>query len=224
MKEIFTAGFPRSGNTWLGRCLSDLLSAPIQDAPTSPIKSQFAREIKGDFIIRKSHWDYRTWLRVKESDLTGEDAYVIFIQRDPRDVAVSMKFYYRMQNIGDAMAVMENSDYNNFIYEWVHGNPRIYVTYEQMHANLTHLLSDMYFYFTGEYLDSETANLITERQSFENHRKLNSHMQRKGIVGDWKNHFSRSEAKVFASIFNPAILENGYEIDPEWWKLDWSKI
>jgi hypothetical protein len=35
MKEIFTAGYPRSGSTWLNRLLGDLLDSPLQ-VPNTP--------------------------------------------------------------------------------------------------------------------------------------------------------------------------------------------
>ena len=44
------------------------------------------------------------------------------------------------------------------------------------------------------------------------------HFMRKGIVGDWRNHFDRETAKMFNDHFGQFMLEQGYVDDLEWWK------
>lgn len=41
---------------------------------------------------------------------------------------------------------------------------------------------------------------------------------RKGIIGDWRNHFNRRLGEIADDLFNPLMLELGYETNPDWWK------
>ena len=40
--------------------------------------------------------------------------------------------------------------------------------------------------------------------------------QRKGIVGDWKNHFSESNKERFKAKFGHLLIEFGYEKNMNW--------
>jgi hypothetical protein len=39
---------------------------------------------------------------------------------------------------------------------------------------------------------------------------------RKGVVGDWRNHFSREAAETFQQLFGAALVRLGYEADDRW--------
>ena len=41
---------------------------------------------------------------------------------------------------------------------------------------------------------------------------------RKGVAGDWVNHFTKDTSKLFQELAGDALLALGYEKDPEWWK------
>ena len=40
---------------------------------------------------------------------------------------------------------------------------------------------------------------------------------RKGIVGDWKNYFSREAGEVFDRHCGDVMVRLGYEADRDWW-------
>jgi hypothetical protein len=44
---------------------------------------------------------------------------------------------------------------------------------------------------------------------------VNSHL-RKGVPGDWKNHFGEEHIRVFKTRYNDLLLTLGYEDDPDW--------
>lgn len=42
--------------------------------------------------------------------------------------------------------------------------------------------------------------------------------RRKGVSGDWRNHFSRQTGEMFESVFSGLLGDCGYEASTEWWK------
>ena len=102
MKEIFTTGYPKSGNTWLIDLISYMLEAPSsKDVNIKP------KTLKDDkYVVYKLHipqdpelpsyYCYTDELRdrIKKGEL-------IFIHRDPRSVMVSAWHYGVMIDIPD---------------------------------------------------------------------------------------------------------------------------
>ena len=74
----------------------------------------------------------------------------------------------------------------------------------------------------GKEPSIERAKFIVEDYSFAktSGRKPNtedkSSFLRKGIAGDWKNHFTREAAEVFDRYCGDALIAAGYEPDRTW--------
>ncbi len=103
MTEIIIAGFPKSGNTWLTRLLSDALDYPVMGIDDAIPLSAERQERHGAGLIRQLHLApihsseprfvaSRYSLNVDQHD--GEK--VIHLYRDPRDVAVSVGAYWEL--------------------------------------------------------------------------------------------------------------------------------
>jgi hypothetical protein len=65
----------------------------------------------------------------------------------------------------------------------------------------------------NEVVDSYSFERITGRKPGEEER--NSFV-RKGITGDWRNHFTREAAEIFDRWAGRLLIELGYESDREW--------
>ena len=79
-EPIYVVGFPKSGNTWLARLISETLDSNL--APNNSIDAaDFSENRKGKYIIFKQHTDENI------SDISKSS--VIYIIRDVRDVLVS---------------------------------------------------------------------------------------------------------------------------------------
>jgi hypothetical protein len=228
MKEIIVNAFPKSGVTWLLHLVCDLLEAQHQDTPQMEPLS-YGHPVSGEWVVRKTHYPY--WEQAIPH-LKGK--VVIFTQRDPRDVVVSAMFYRKTTDLDEAIDVMIKSKYVDYLeswlkpveplkvaqviytrYEWLHQGPgelaRIFVSLTKTSLEGGGLIPDEVIKRTQVALD---------RQSFPNMVKQlgDRHFMRKGIVGDWRNHFNRDQAQRFNDHFGQFMLEQGYVDDLEWWK------
>lgn len=224
--EVFTTGFPRSGNTWLNRLLSDLLSSPMQTKP-GEVTEYFGSKRNGNYIVRKTHW-YAPEYSGKGYD--GGKSKLIWIQRDPRDMAVSTMFYRVVQP--DLMGVLKSIcvngrphknipvvGYRGFIEGWISADTYDYMTkYELLHSNPVKELSEIYKVITGETCSLSWAINVNDRQKFSKHSAKYHHSMRKGKAGDYKNYFKRKHGKYMTEMVGDIMLSQGYIDNLDWWK------
>ena len=75
---------------------------------------------------------------------------------------------------------------------------------------------------TSGAVDENQVQESIGRFSFErlagrmpNSEDSNSYL-RKGVIGDWRNHFNRASARIFDRHFGQALIRCGYESDHDW--------
>ena len=93
-KKIIIAGYPKSGNTWLTRLVANLVDCPVAGfwgSDHDEIASEGASRMS-EFECYKAHQTYEDLIQC--SDWSG-DCSVIYIIRDPRDVALSGANFFR---------------------------------------------------------------------------------------------------------------------------------
>jgi lipopolysaccharide transport system ATP-binding protein len=95
------------------------------------------------------------------------------------------------------------------------------VRYEQLLDDATSHVQRIAEYL-GIELSTEVAEAIVSRNSFEvvAGRKRGDEdplsFYRKGLAGDWKNHFTTEAAYEFSRYAGDALVELGYEPDNSW--------
>lgn len=231
MRKVVVNAYPKSGVTWLLRLVCDLLEGQHQDTPQMEPLS-YGHPVSGGWVVRKAHYPY--WEHAIPI-LKGKT--VVVTQRDPRDIVVSAMFYRGTTDLKLAINVMASSkrSYAQWIESWLipneaHNKMRSLVKtrYEWLHQGPGEL-ARIFMAITNMPLDDglipdeviERAKIALERQSFENmSRQYNDggHFMRKGIVGDWKNHFDRETAQMFNDHFGEFMLSQGYVDNLDWWK------
>lgn len=226
--EVFVAGHPRSGNTWLDRLVSDLLDAPIQNVPGENIVVTFAPLGQGPYLIRKTHM---TWTEY-EDELAGEGYYGpckrIFIQRDPRDVICS-QIHYRQHKFTDKtiMSTIEEkrtgvgarSKYEDWIRGWLGPGRADFLTrFEWLHQDTVGELEKIHAAITGRTIARGIVENIVKRQSFARLKPLYPHSMWRGEVGTWRRYFKQHHARLMDEILGDFMLDQGYIPDRDWWK------
>jgi hypothetical protein len=71
---------------------------------------------------------------------------------------------------------------------------------------------------TGDMLPEERVKQSMERQSFTNLAPQFPHSMRKGIVGDWKNHFKPEHCEYITMTLGRFMLEQNYIKSLDWWQ------
>lgn len=218
MQEILVNAYPKSGLTWLIHLLCDLLESPQHDTPGAPLLTWYAVD-NGGYILRKRREPYNTGLIGK---------IVVLIQRDPRDVAVSAMHYRRQTSIRDAMQTLWGACYDfehcytGWLGSWLNTKAYTVLTrYEWLHQKPVDELRRIVSELTGNSPTDDRIQQALERQSFENMVTQlggDRHFMRKGIVGDWRNHFDREAGRIFNGYLGDFMLQQGYIDNLDWWQ------
>lgn len=251
-KTILIAGYPKSGSVWLTRLLGDILQSSTHAYWHSRDHEDIAAmQRDGEYDIRRGHFniDYEE----KENFLPRPHTFAlkawkqekaILIIRDPRDIAVSAKFYFNGGNhsLDTIISMMHygtghfrhNGSYGGYLMQWqqlLRQRPSqvTFVRYEDMQANCLQAINGLLGKLQIPLPTDEDMQAAIARQSFESkrkrvskqtgkHSKLNRHHMRKGKAGDWKNHFTASEARLAEKYFGYWLDELDYEENDDWWK------
>ena len=96
-KRVIICGYPKSGNTWLTRLTADLIGCPVvgfwRESGQEDITTEGTDRIS-DFECYKAHHPPNL-LQESFGEIGNGTEKVIFIVRDPRDVAVSAFYYFK---------------------------------------------------------------------------------------------------------------------------------
>jgi len=242
MKTILVVGYPRSGNTWLSRLLGDALDCDVSSVGN---RISFA-ERKGkrkDIVVIQDHLRVTDrgpfmkvgWCNPKEK---GQNE-IIYVERDPRDVAVSVMHYFERPSLIDTLYRMQTGEHPlrygpwlDFVTGWL-SVPRqvtMRMRYESMHRSAADALSRALSRLGEEPVkpisDIVTANSFSalrlkalERGEDQPHGQYaNLKHLRRGHTADWKNWFDQRSGAFANRVFWPALQSLGYEQDENWWR------
>jgi hypothetical protein len=228
--KLFTRAYPRSGSTWTGRLLADVLDSPYEEEPGKPIYF-FGNSEEGKYLICKTHMNEKHAPLIEQ--LPGP---AVYIYRDPRDICVSRYIYLRHPDLNYTICSMAGlpdplgrprrpyAKWPRFMKEHKEYYT-IAIRYEDLHETPIETLRDVVYALTGlELAESRIAETV-ERQRFDviqerfpDRNVIMNFVLRKGIIGDWKNHFSRDDGRLFQEHFGRLMLDQGYIKDGDWWE------
>lgn len=230
--------FPKSGASWLGMMLSDLLGMSF---PRNRLPAATARQIFHGHYLPGSGIS-----RMRQ----------IMQWRDGRDVIISLYYHSLFYNDCDNAVLVERtrrrvqfSDYSDiqrnlaafiefvadgksrpafnweqFVLAWVGDHRAIHVKYEHLFDNTYRELSRILMRLGAEVADDELLQVI-DRHSIERAKsrigggKRSRYIVpfvRRGGHGGWRRVFTRESARVFHERLGAGLVALGYEADAHW--------
>lgn len=235
----------RVGSGWLVRLLRDAahLQMGMRKTPKeylrfgtivlTPDSYQFLSHLSGQTIY-KSHS-----LPPISSQKTSNISFVT-IFRDPRDVLTSAIYYlahleesrgglgpdFRSLNIAERILwLIDRSEYLEELELWYRTPVAIKIRYEDLLSNTTDVLHDTVTHLGIPVTPKEVSGVVMHH-SFEAEtgrrpgQGKNVQSSRKGISGDWRNHFNQTCITAFKTSregrWNKLLFEMKYETRHDW--------
>ncbi|HYG64239.1 MAG TPA: sulfotransferase [Thermoanaerobaculia bacterium] len=151
-------------------------------------------------------------------------AKLIVIYRDGRDVVVSDRFFtedYGNRSFSFEQAVADWRRDMETHLRYAEGHTLCAVSYEALLTDGKPVVESLLRFLGLPYDDALVADLL-ERSSFRFHagrergQENRKRFYRKGIVGDWRNHFTPEHKRIFKDVAGDMLIRLGYEKDLDW--------
>jgi hypothetical protein len=225
--------YPKSGGSWLAQMLSEAIGVPFPRNQTPSIRPSI---LHGHYL---NGWGMKNVVVVWRD---GRDVMVSWYyqclfthQRGNDHLVDAVRAELQFQDYDDIRAnlpaFIEYSfthqkhpafSWTDFWHRWYPRHDVVHVRYEDLLANTAGELGRVYAELTGRSLSVERAAEIAEKFSFaqQTGRKPGDEDKtsflRKGIAGDWRNHFSEEARITFDRYAGAELVASGYERDNSW--------
>jgi hypothetical protein len=239
----YVAEFPKSGGTWLSRMVADYLQIPFPQYSLLPVTFQAVVQTFGRhhpalhrvFYIYRDGRDVMTSLyfdrlRVaRHTDRPGSARIRRTYDRlfgshyDPKDIVSHLPTFLRFEFANPGRGSRVN--WSTHIEEWLHDDREgriVCLSYESLLEDAAKALGTAIEEVTGRPTDPWRLSTTIEKFSMQRQTQRRpgeedlSHHIRKGIVGDWKNYFSREAAETFHELAGDTLIKLGYESGRDW--------
>ncbi len=226
--------YPKSGGSWLAQMLSASLGVPFPRNRFPALRSS----------IMHGHYAFSPRLKnvvvmFRDGRDVAVSAYHHFLFENELHNAPLVARVRRQVSFDDYGNVRKNLpafieflftdnqtprfNWADFVRDWL-DRKAVFVKYEELLEDTPQALSRTLFELTGEAPDPQRMDEVAQRFSFRNQSKRRPGQERKnsflrkGIAGDWKNHFSAEACRVFCRFAGPELIRLGYERDDTWVK------
>jgi hypothetical protein len=244
--NLYVCGYPRSGNGWLARLLGDALDSPVANYGSAVPIAQEGAGRSGPYVVHQLHLkagrgldEGRALVSVYDFDLDHyDDEHICHIIRDPRDVAVSAWKYFDYPSLektihsmaGQAAGALGiHGDWRLFVAGWLEVDLENVVSllrYEYLPGIILGLLdiwgldavNDLEVVFKRQAFAAKRRQIEVDGDSRPYGKAQQLKSLRQGTAGDWRNHFTRHEARIFHGYFYDTMEQLGYEDDALWWQ------
>lgn len=237
--DIFLASYPRSGNTWVSFLLNKYVSCvyPHLWSPSQSIVGEIYKS-SPEILAQQP----RPRIIKIHSPYEAKLSRVIYLVRDARDVAVSYYYFYLKFRDVESISFKDYLEkfnlgkidnygiWNYHVSSWLDNRENsdqfLIIRYEDLKANTCETFSKIVNFIWDEVDVSGIehaveATEISRLQDIERQNNLfpdsNKEIQffRKGIVGDWQNHFDHSILREFILFHGAGLRRLDYVSDDD---------
>lgn len=243
--RLFHITFYKAGSQWIRDILSDprlvehsghVIAASGVDLQSSPwpvlVPGQFASPL---YSTGTGEW--------RQVATAADRAFVVI--RDPRDIVVSIVYSVSLSHTPTAITRLLRdpistasprnklqvgmfllAQWADYLRSWKDSGEfeNVYLArYEDLITDLPGQLTQLFAFLRWPIPQSVTL-AIAQDNSFASRagRQPGDENQfshrRKGIAGDWRNHFNRDLARLFEDAFPGMLTDLGYEAANDWWQ------
>jgi hypothetical protein len=225
--------YPKSGGSWLAQMLAEALELPNPRRRLPMLRSSMMHghylwpmNLRNIVMVWRDGRDVMVsfyYHLVADNNFAGPTAKAhsrrLMGVSDVDDIRANLPRFIELVSEGK---LHPRFGWGEFHHRWK-DNPRVlaHTRYEAMledaGAELFRLQATL-----GGTRSRDVCKEIADRFSFERQANRqrgeadNSSFLRKGIAGDWKNHFSPEAARVFDHFSGDALVDLGYEQDRGW--------
>jgi hypothetical protein len=242
-QDILVVSFPKCGATWTSRLLGDILNSPVTGYMDAHPICEEGLDRPGDYIVRQLHLKAR--VRKGENFLENAwecnmegytDERIVLVVRDPRDVSVALWKYFEIDSLEKTINCMAFGEHpfigvgsiNEFIAGWMRYPFVPMVSYESLTLDTYATLSSLLMYLDIE--EPPGIHEAIERQSFKVRKAelekseskynygatIQTKNLRKGVVGDWRNHYTKETCELAEKLLGTTMRLLNYEKDRNW--------
>ena len=226
--------FPKSGGTWVGQMLGRALGLPF---PRNRLPALRPSIMHGHYL---SPWGMKNvvvaWRDGRDvmvswyhQQLIPHEWNELQVGRSRRDLPLEdyEDVYGNLPAFIEYAFTRPHSpsfSWADFVRRWHGRKNAVHVRYEDLRTDTASELLRIVLGLTGEQLVPEEASAIAEEFSFERQAGRSAGEEdrrsflRKGVVGDWRNHFSPEAREVFDRYAGDELIVLGYEPDRTWAK------
>lgn len=237
------SGYPKSGTSWLCQVMSSYLDVPHPQNYSLPVamsavlhnhwlhdpsfpRSAYIRRDGRDVMVSLYFYQMRSITQARHphqaARLDERFTRLFGAGYDPRDIRSNLPTFIAAESTQPF--AFRQATWSQHLRSWCNpAHPNVVVTtYESLLAHPVSNFTKVLEFLTQGTVDARRLQLSLERFSFDRSGRkpgeedLNEFM-RKGVAGDWKEHFSREAGAAFQHHQGDALLEYGYETDADWY-------
>lgn len=234
---------PKSGGTWLAKMVSDYLQLPFPQHSLLPVGFsgviqnhwryhpalqrvlylyRDGRDVMASLyfdrirVARHTERPGKVYVRRTYERLLGKDY-------DPGNILRHLPRFIEFEFAHPGRGTPLN--WRDHVEDWYHcGESRAVtlVSYEDLRRDCVATLGRVLEAMTGQAVDPWRLETTVEKMSMRRQTgrdpgqtDITQHI-RKGVVGDWRNHFSKEAAEIFNELAGATLVRLGYETDEAW--------
>lgn len=232
MGLILVTEYPKSGASWLAQMLSATTGIPFPRQEFPPLRKAIyhghylGHGVRGPTIVFwrdprdvMVSWYYHTLFHSNRNHPSFVEMYRRALSfSDRNNITENMPEFIRFNF---TRPLSPGFTFNDYFDSWYGVDGIIECRYEDLISAPVDTLHEINRKL-GEKTTRSECSAVVERYSFRNLANRNPGQEqktsylRKGIVGDWKNHFSEEAKDVFKTFIGERLVRLGYEDSDGW--------
>ena len=225
--------YPKSGGSWVGQMLAAALDVPFPRNRLPMLRPCIMHEhflwpatLKNVVIVWRdgrdvivSQYFHSLFRNERGNQILVEKVSTDLKYSDVNDIRSNLPSFIEYVFKGKKHPKFSWSD---FADKWQGKSEAVHVKYEDFRRDCAGQLQKLVCTLINKTLDNEKAEKIEKNFSFEKQsgrtpgQENSNSFMRKGIVGDWKSHFSLESKEMFAHYAGDTLISLGYEKDKSW--------